>query len=94
MRGAMILLPLLLLAGCRDEPDFETRYDKTAKEIEARAKAMDADIAESDASAKAAGVAAPPPAQGIEPGGKIPRVAPEPLPKTANPINPASSSGE
>ena len=51
MRGAMILLPLLLLAGCKDEPDFEARYDKAAEEIEARAKAMDADIAESEEAA-------------------------------------------
>ena len=55
MRGAVILLPLLLLAGCKDEPDFEARYDKAAEEIEARAKAMDADIAESEAAAAAAG---------------------------------------
>ena len=51
MRGAVILLPLLLLAGCKNEPDFESRYDKAAEEIEARAKAMDADIAKSDAAA-------------------------------------------
>lgn len=48
MRGAILLLPLLLLAACGKEPDFEERYDQTAKEIEARAKAMDADIAKSD----------------------------------------------
>ena len=51
MRAAVILLPLLLLAGCKDEPDFEARYDKAAEEIEARAKAMDADIAESEEAA-------------------------------------------
>jgi outer membrane murein-binding lipoprotein Lpp len=54
MRGAVILLPLLLLAGCKDEPDFEARYDKAAEEIEARAKAMDADIAESEEAVAAA----------------------------------------
>lgn len=54
MRGAVVLLPLLLLAGCKDEPDFEARYDKAAEEIEARAKAMDADIAESEEAAAAA----------------------------------------
>lgn len=54
MRGAMILLPFLLLAGCKDEPDFEARYDKAAEEIEARAKAMDVDIAESEEAAAAA----------------------------------------
>jgi len=51
MRAVIILVPLLLLAGCKDEPRFEDRYDKAAKEIEARAKAMDADIAKSDATA-------------------------------------------
>ena len=51
MRGAVILLPMLLLAGCKNEPDFESRYDKAAEEIEARAKAMDAAIAESEAAA-------------------------------------------
>lgn len=54
MRGAMILLPLILLAGCKDEPDFGARYDKAAEEIEARAKAMDADIAESEEAAATA----------------------------------------
>ena len=53
MRRAIILVPLLLLAACKDEPDFETRYDSAAKEIEARAKAMDADIAKSDEAAAA-----------------------------------------
>ncbi len=50
MRVAVLLVPLLL-AACKDEPRFEERYDKAAKEIEARAKAMDADIAKSDAAA-------------------------------------------
>lgn len=54
MRRAAIFVPLLLLAACKDEPDFETRYDSAAKEIEARAKAMDADIAKSDEAAAAA----------------------------------------
>lgn len=54
MRTAVLLLPLLALAACKDEPRFEDRYDKAAKEIEARAKAMDADIAESDEAAVAA----------------------------------------
>src|SRR3546814_8535508 len=48
MRAGLLLLPLLVLAACKDEPDFDTRYDKAAKEIEARAKAMDADIAEDE----------------------------------------------
>ncbi|SNS28222.1 hypothetical protein [Sphingopyxis indica] len=52
MRRAAIMLPLLLLGACKDEPDFDTRYDKAAAEIEARAKAMDADVAEADKAAK------------------------------------------
>ena len=54
MRRTAWLLPLMLLAACKDEPDFESRYDNAAKEIEARAKAMDADIAKSDEAAAAA----------------------------------------
>jgi len=54
MRAAALLISLLLLTGCKNEPRFEDRYDKAAKEIEARAKAMDADIAKSDAAAAAA----------------------------------------
>lgn len=56
MRRAVILVPLLLLAACKEEPDFKTRYDGAAKEIEARAKAMDADIAKSDEAAAAASI--------------------------------------
>ncbi|AJA08995.1 hypothetical protein SKP52_10450 [Sphingopyxis fribergensis] len=54
MRAAVLLVPLLLLSACKDEQRFEDRYDKAAKEIEARAKAMDADIAKSDEAAAAA----------------------------------------
>ncbi len=50
---ALALLPLLLLAACHDEPSFDERYDKAAKEVEARAKRMDADIAEADRAAAA-----------------------------------------
>ncbi|WP_411338686.1 hypothetical protein V6U71_12030 [Sphingopyxis sp. J-6] len=44
MHRVLILAPLLLLAACEREPAFDDRYDATAKEIEARAKAMDAEI--------------------------------------------------
>lgn len=94
MRAAAILLPPLLLAACQDEPDFEQRYDSAAKEIEARAKTMDADIAASEAAAKAVGDTAKAPTPIVEPGGKIPRVRPEPLPETVNPTNSSPSSGE
>src|SRR3546814_18149383 len=56
MRAGLLLLPLLVLAACKDEPDFDTRYDKAAKEIEARAKAMNADIAEAEEAAAAKGL--------------------------------------
>ena len=55
MRRAVFLLPLLL-GACHTEPAFDERYDKAAKEIEARAKTMDADIAEAE---KAAAATAP-----------------------------------
>ena len=48
-RLGLLIVPLLLLAACGEEPDFDERYDKAAKEIEARAKAMDADIAKAGA---------------------------------------------
>lgn len=54
MRAAVFLVLLFLLAACKNEPAFEERYDKAAKEIEARAKAMDADIATSEQAAAAA----------------------------------------
>ncbi|OHD07542.1 hypothetical protein [Sphingopyxis sp. RIFCSPHIGHO2_12_FULL_65_19] len=59
MRAGAFLLPLLLLAACKEEPRFEERYDKAAEEIEARAKAMDADIAESEKAAAASGLSDP-----------------------------------
>jgi hypothetical protein len=52
MRRAALLLPLLL-AACHQEPDFDERYDKAAKEVEMRARAMDADIAETEKAAAA-----------------------------------------
>ena len=56
MRIAIIAVWLLPLAvsGCGKEPAFDDRYDAAAKEIEARAKAMDADIAEAERAAGAA----------------------------------------
>ena len=53
-RRVGLVLPLLLVAACKDEPDFETRYEKASDEIEARAKAMDADIAAAEKAAAAA----------------------------------------
>lgn len=54
MRRLLLIAPFLLTA-CNKEPDFDERYDKAAQEVEARAKAMDADIAASEAAAKATG---------------------------------------
>ena len=43
--GTPLLLLLALLPGCKEkEPDFDTQYNKTAKEIEARAKKLDASM--------------------------------------------------
>ncbi|MGQ3099507.1 MAG: hypothetical protein ACT6Q5_02630 [Sphingopyxis solisilvae] len=53
-RRVALALPLLLVAACKDEPDFETRYEKASNEIEARATAMDADIAAAEKAAVAA----------------------------------------
>ena len=49
MRAAILIMALALLGACKDQPDFDARYDKAAQEIEARAQAMDARIAESPA---------------------------------------------
>lgn len=38
----------LLLGACKDEPDFDARYDAASKEIEARAKALDAEVGAGD----------------------------------------------
>lgn len=94
MRGAMLILPLVLLAGCKEQPDFDARYDKAAQDIAARAKAMDADIAESEAAAKAAATVGNTDGERAGPGGPISRVDAAPLPATANPTNPPPSSGE
>ncbi|NIJ36423.1 hypothetical protein FHR22_001072 [Sphingopyxis panaciterrae] len=61
MRRVLILLPFLL-AACEREPAFNDRYDATAKDIEARAKAMDAEISaaeKANSANKAAGEAEP-----------------------------------
>lgn len=55
MARALMILPILLLAACDREPDFDTRYEAAASEIEARAKAMDAAVAASEKAARAAG---------------------------------------
>lgn len=39
-----LLLGAVLLTGCKKEPDFDSQYDKTSKEIEARAKKLDAEM--------------------------------------------------
>ena len=75
---ALVLVPMLLLAACHDEPSFDERYDKAAKEVEARAKRMDADIAEADKAAVAA----------------TSGEAPQALPEAAKPSNSPPSSGE
>lgn len=58
MRWLVPLLPLIL-AACDKEPSFDDRYARAANEIQARANAMDDDIAKSDAAAKAAGADVP-----------------------------------
>ncbi|WP_432770523.1 MAG: hypothetical protein HEQ22_07240 [Sphingopyxis sp.] len=78
MRSAALLLPLLLLSACQQEPAFDDRYDKAAKDIEARAKAMDADLSAAEAAAPAGDV----------------KGAPQDLPPASEKANPPPSSGE
>lgn len=44
MRGALIVA-CFVLAACQSEPDFDERYDNTAANIQERAAAIDAEIA-------------------------------------------------
>ena len=43
MRGVMILAALAL-GGCQSEPSFDERYDTAQETIEAKAKALDAEL--------------------------------------------------
>lgn len=73
MRLAFLLLVLLSIGACKKEPDFETRYERAVKEVDARAKAMDADIAEAERAAKAAGADRSAPTEFAEPGEPSPQ---------------------
>ena len=42
----LLLIPLVLLAACQQEPDFETRYDDAQERIEETAKQIDAELNE------------------------------------------------
>lgn len=57
MRGLWLLAPMLL-AACHSEPSFDERFDKASQEVEARARAMDADVATADSAATVGGVGA------------------------------------
>ena len=45
MRGVVILAALALCA-CESEPSFDERYDTAQETIEAKAKALDAELAQ------------------------------------------------
>jgi hypothetical protein len=38
------LVPLMLLAACGGEPDFDERYEQAGEEIRARAESIDAQL--------------------------------------------------
>ena len=44
--AALLLVACALLPGCRKEPDFDAQYDETSQQIEARAKKLDAEMAQ------------------------------------------------
>lgn len=54
------ILAALLLAACHSEPSFDERFDKASQEVEARARAMDADVAAADSVATPGGAGAKP----------------------------------
>ena len=56
-RPAALLAAAVLLAGCRQEPDFDERYDKAEAAIRARAAAIDRDLAAAERKAHAAAAA-------------------------------------
>ena len=41
---ALLLLPLCLLAGCGDEPDFDERYEAAEQDLHRRAAEIDAEL--------------------------------------------------
>ena len=45
MRGAVIIAALAL-GACESEPSFDERYDSAQQKIEAKAKALDAELEE------------------------------------------------
>ena len=65
------------LTGCKKEPDFDAQYDKTSREIEARAKKIDADMAQQmramDREMEVRGFAAPTPQPSPAPGSPTPK---------------------
>ena len=67
MRGGLLLVPLFLLAACRQEPSFDERYAAAQKKVGSTAAALEAEMAKADSAAtadrkalEAAGRAAPP----------------------------------
>lgn len=40
-----LFISYILVAGCAEEPDFDTRYEEAEEEISAKAEAMDAELA-------------------------------------------------
>jgi hypothetical protein len=61
MRYALVLA-ILVLAGCKQEPDFDARYDAAEKHIRAKAGAIDAELAARERQRAQSGKDAPPPA--------------------------------
>lgn len=76
------IIAALLLAGCRSEPSFDERFDKASQEVEARARAMDKDVAAADRAAALTGD-----------GAKV-AAAKQSLPAAADPPKAPPSSGE
>lgn len=64
---AALVAAAILLAGCRQEPDFDARYEKAEAAIRARAAAIDRDLT---AAAREARVAASTAASGAAPVGE------------------------
>ena len=56
MRGSAILM-LIMLAGCGQEEDFDTRFERTKADLEHRSEILERDLAARKAAEKGAGTA-------------------------------------
>jgi len=57
MRRLFAVLALVLLAACKREPDFDTRYKAAEQQLQASSAAIDRELDAAQGDAAAAGIA-------------------------------------